>query len=347
MPESGFSWDRLVELAEHHGVTPHVYRHLSHAAGVPQAALTALRANDQHNAWRTMWLTRELLRVADALATCQIQIFPYKGPVLAKMLYGNVTSRQFSDLDIIVRVEDVRVVKKLLCDLGYQCSVQLSARREQAYLRSGYEYTFDGQQGHNLLELQWQILPRFYAVDFDMQRMFERAVNVPISGARVHTLSPEDLMLTLCVHAAKHAWTRLSWLYDIARLAEWSLDWNFIQVEANRLGVRRILAISLWLISEFLGVARSTGLQPDAEVEAIGQHVSRFLRGETQVDLNSLQYFELMMRVRERRADRLRFASRLLLTPSIGEWQSVRLPNWLFPLYRAVRLVRVARRLAP
>jgi len=68
--------------------------------------------------------------------------------------------------------------------------------------------------------------------------------------------------------------------------------------------------------------------------------------GGTELDLESLTYFRLMMRIREQRRDRVRFASRLLMTPSVGEWEAVGLPDWLFPLYRGVRLVRVARRLA-
>jgi hypothetical protein len=51
------------------------------------------------------------------------------------------------------------------------------------------------------------------------------------------------------------------------------------------------------------------------------------------------------MCLREQPADRLRFLQRLAFTPGPGEWQSVRLPGPLFPLYRLVRLARVAARL--
>jgi hypothetical protein len=52
-----------------------------------------------------------------------------------------------------------------------------------------------------------------------------------------------------------------------------------------------------------------------------------------------------MMRLRERRADRLRFLGRLVFTPGPNEWKAVRLPTPLFPLYRLVRLSRLAARL--
>jgi len=58
-----------------------------------------------------------------------------------------------------------------------------------------------------------------------------------------------------------------------------------------------------------------------------------------------LAYFRLMMRLRERPADRLRFLQRLVFTPGPSEWQAVRLPGPLFPLYRLVRLSRLVAKL--
>ena len=59
-----------------------------------------------------------------------------------------------------------------------------------------------------------------------------------------------------------------------------------------------------------------------------------------------VSYFRLMMRLREHRADRLRFLTRLTFTPGPGEWEVVRLPKPLFPLYRLVRLARLASKFA-
>jgi hypothetical protein len=59
-----------------------------------------------------------------------------------------------------------------------------------------------------------------------------------------------------------------------------------------------------------------------------------------------LSYFRLMMRLRERRMDRVRFFTRLTFTPGPGEWVAVQLPKPLSPLYRVVRLARLASRFA-
>jgi hypothetical protein len=109
--------------------------------------------------------------------------------------------RQFSDLDVLIRAADMPKVKAALDELGYEPGIELTQRQERDYLASGYEYTFDSTHGRNLLEMQWQILPRFYCVDFDVDGFFDRAVLVSVGGHSIRTLSMEDLILVLCVHA--------------------------------------------------------------------------------------------------------------------------------------------------
>jgi hypothetical protein len=237
--------------------------------------------------------------------------------------------------------------KATLGDLGYKSSLHLTARQTRAYLESGYECTFDGPQGRNLLEVQWQILPRFYAVDFDIERMLERGISVPVGGVMVQTLSPEDMMLVLSVHAAKHAWTRLSWLCDIRQLARSrEIHWKWVREESSRLGIARIVDVTFLLVETLLGEMPSGAVcsHGDSGLECIAKNLLNVITGDRELDPESLAYFQMMFRVRERLKDRARLGWRLLTTPGVGEWDSIHLPDSFFPLYRAVRLVRVARR---
>src|SRR5207244_4939705 len=100
---------------------------------------------------------------------------------------------------------------------------------EGAYMYAGYEFVFDFGEHRNLLEIQWRILPRFYAVDFNIERFFDRAIAVDLCERAVRTLCPEDLMLVLCVHAAKHAWTQIFWIRGIGDMSRFQLlDWVII-----------------------------------------------------------------------------------------------------------------------
>ena len=79
-------------------------------------------------------------------------------------------------------------------------------------------------------------------------------------------------------------------------------------------------------------------------IELLGEQVLQTVTGNTELDPGTFAYFALMMRIREKMDDRLRFVWRLLTTAGVGEWEAIRLSDSLLPLYRAVRLVRVTRR---
>ncbi len=345
-------WERVLQLIEHHRVVPNVYGRLSVLSElVPPQQLHALRFRYEDNARRALWFSGELVRILTHLEAVGIEALPVKGPALAEALYGKITQREFCDLDVLVRAGDVAKAKAALSKLGYELGIRLTQREEQAYIRTGYEYSFSSARGRNLLELQWQILPRFYSVDFEVARLFERAEEVSLGGRPFRTLCAQDLLLVLCVHAAKHAWVQLSLLCDIAQLArDPRLDWESALEEARRLGIERILTLTLLLVHRLLGSelpdAIERRLREDRGATALADGVLRIIERSEHNDTESTPYFRLMMRLRERRRDRARFLWRLLSTPNIGEWCAVRLPQPLSPLYRLVRIFRLAKRLA-
>ena len=340
-------WEHLLEAADHHGVVPRVYEQLrGMEQSLPSAALQAIALLYQSNLQRTLWLTRELGRILAHFAKHGIPALPYKGPVLAESLYGDVAARQFSDLDILVRVDDVRRTKQALLELGFKPELTLTPPQQLSYLRSGYELSFDSATTRNLLELQWQILPRFYAVSFDIEALFNRALPQRIADISIRSLCAEDLLLVLAVHAGKHAWIQLSWLCDVMQLSRKpSLNWDLVWKEAGRLGVRRIVVVTFLLAHHLLGSPLPPTMPPDPDAESLAEEITPLIEASRHFDTEALGYFRLIARTRERRRDQCRFWWRLATTPSVGEWNAVRLPSPLFPLYRVIRPLRVARRL--
>ncbi len=177
-----------------------------------------------------------------------------------------------------------------------------------------------------------------------MEALFARSVELDLDGLRLRTLGREDLMLVLCVHAAKHRWAHLGMQRDIATLASFDLDWDWLDAEARRLGIARILAISLLLAHNLLGLKAPDLLRHDGAEGLVPEVEPALVRG-AEPEPESAAYFHFMMLVRERWQDRMRLIWRLATRPSVGEWQSIRLPDALFPLYRGVRALRLLRRL--
>ena len=328
-----------------------LYRALSGMSEiVPAAELRSLRQRYEANLHKALLTAGELIRILDRLDSLSIEVMPYKGLAVAEILYGDVAARQSGDIDLFVRARDLVRIKAALRDLGYTIPLTLSEREEQAYLVSGYEYSFDSTAGKNLLEVQWALQPRFYAVDFDMEGMFRRAVSAPVAGREMKTPSPEDLVIVLSVHAAKHMWTRLIWVCDIAQLMQLpEINWDQITCEAQSLGIVRILNVTLLLAQHLLDATMPLAIQNEAandlQAQTWAQSIRERIASGYSFDTEAWRYFRAAMRLRERRRDRMRFLWRLAVTPGPSEWKSVHLPPALFPLYRLVRIYRLASRL--
>ncbi len=349
--KSGVDWEAALRLAERHGVSSLMYRNLERFEDeVPAGVFAALRERREINIRKSLFLTRELIRVLNCLDGLGIAALPYKGVVLSEGYYGDMALRQCGDLDLFVRARDVGRVKSAVGELGFVARVQVPEEAEEDYIAAGYECSLDSPAGKNLLELQWALEPRYYAVDFDMEGLFARAVEAGFAGRRVKTLSAEDLLLVLSIHAAKHVWGRLIWMCDVERVLQRELDWEWVREQARGLGVERVLHVTLALAERLLGAgipaAAQSGVRGDPVALEFAEEITGSIAAGVDYETQKVAYFRLMMRLRERRMDRVRFLTRLAFTPGPGEWDALRLPRFLFPFYRVVRLARLAGRFA-
>ena len=342
-------WHSVLRIAEFHGTSSLLYQSLAPLGdAVPVQVLESLRQRYVVNVQKSLFLARELTPILDCAHSLGIELISYKGLVLSEIYYGDIAMRPAGDIDLFVRKRDVIRIKSALRELGYVPSQQILEASEMDYLAAGYEYSFDGPAEKHLLELQWDLQPRYYSVDYDMDDLFARAIQVTAAGRTLKILSPEDLLLVLSIHAAKHVWGRLIWLRDIAQILQRDLNFDSILARARELGIMRILHVTLLLANRFLKMSIPAAIEPaisaDRTAPAFAEELTPPIVAGISWEDYKMAYFRLMMRLRERRSDQLRFLTRLTFTPGPGEWQTLKLPRALSPLYRAVRMARLAAR---
>jgi Uncharacterised nucleotidyltransferase len=359
-------WDEFLNLAENHGVLPLAARNLvENARGIPLEIETRLRSSYELNLQRNMWFASELARILRHFEGRELRVIPYKGPVLALAVYGDLGLRSFSDLDFLISPANFKSAKQALGDLGYRPSDVCSESLERLSLRTGYERSFDGTAGKHLVELQWALLPYFYAVgppetsrknisryndsrdnDICVGGLLARSGKALVGNYEVSCLSPEDSLVVLCLHAAKHLWTRLIWLADITELLRTqNIDFAVVSRRAESLGISRMLGVSFGLAKKLLRASLPSAAEAmivsDPQVEVLGSKFAARLARGAEYELESAEYFRLIFQLRERRYDRWRYVWRLVWTPGPGDIAAVELPEGLFPLYRIVRLGRL------
>jgi hypothetical protein len=198
-----------------------------------------------------------------------------------------------------------------------------------------------------VLEMSWAFTGRFFSFSPDLKEWRTRLKPVSLGGEEIMTFSPEDLLLILCVHGAKHHWPALGGICDVAKLISVyrGMDWEGIMHHAGRLGGMRMLLLGLCLASDLLGVGLPDevvrAIQADPCVRSLASDVHRNLFSDnwasSGIDLSALFH----LKARERLRDRIYYCLDSVITPTYADWTLLPLPGFLSFLYYALRPMRV------
>jgi hypothetical protein len=350
-------WASLLRAAEAQGMTPLLYLHLNRLApdAVPKAVLDDLRQRFFDHARHNLLLTGELLRLLPLFAGRGIRAIPFKGPTLAAYAYGNLGLRQYTDLDLLILPADLPRARDLLAAEGYHSGLHLTRGQQAAYLASIGQIPFVKDGGVCVTELHARIAPRDFHFPLGLERVWPRLRTVSINGRAVPCLAGEDLLLVLCAHGAKHCWSRLTWVCDLAEVlrVEPSMNWARIVEEARDLRCTRILQLGLVLAHDLLQAPVPVDLLQQAQrppaIRALAAQARRrmFLQTDSGATRRgALDDALFHLRVRERLGDGVRYALSLALTPTVADWTRLRVPAPLSFLYHLMRPFRLAGKYA-
>ena len=343
---SSLDWEWLLRTAHPHGLLPLLYRHLgSRPDSVPAEIRGALREGFEANARRALRLTAELLRLHDQLASRGVTVIPYKGPVLAASVYGDLAVRPFRDLDFLVQRRDADRAEQVLAAEGYRPLYGLTPEQEKAFRAATCESAFS--RNGDIVELHWAFGPRDFPLALEVEAVRTRLERVAIGTTQMDTLCADDLLLVLCAHGAKHLWERLEWICDVAELLRRVpiSDGEGLLERARAVGAVRMLLLGLSLAADLLDAPvpselRRLGAQP--AVASLAGHVrKRLFRDTPAAPVDQWEARRFHLRVRERWRDRVRCAVRVTFIPTVGDWTFLRLPHALGFLYYLVRPVRL------
>jgi len=342
-------WERLLKLALRHGVLPLLSQQLNATCADLLPADVSARLHDLFyaNAARNQRLTAELCRLLELFAAHAVKAIPYKGPVLALQAYGDLALRQFNDLDVLIRREDVPRVVALLRAEGYRQQWQLTRAQEAAYLRTDCERLFTHEQARIFLDVHWAFVRSYFPVKLAPEAFWARTETLALDGTTVASFAPEDLLVILCVHAGKDLWARLVWVCDVAELIRAcpQLDWSRVTQTATTAGVRRMLNLGLLLAHQLLNIELPADIQrhvqADQTIKRLSQQVRERMFRDEDDSISALTECLFHFRLQARLRDKARYTLRYTLTTNPADWAFLSIPDQLFFLYRALRPLRL------
>jgi hypothetical protein len=320
-------------------MTAQLFRHLdANSDAVPQEFLGKIRTHFHQSSRSNLFFTAELIRILQLFNKNQIPAIPFKGPALAVKLYEDPCLREFGDLDILVKEQDVFRALKVLEDLNYGQVPAYRPAVQSRILRLKNHYTVMKANMAVAVELHWRMVPAYFMLPQYIDTWWKRAEFGLFEGQSVLTLSPEDLLIALCIHGCKHLWQCLAWFGDLARILERhpKLDWDYIFSEYGNSDLERMLFLSLIAAADLLNAPVPAEILQMARKDSTAVQLAR--ESQARIFLHSgkreaFRFVKFQLRTKSNWADRARFCYRIITTPVLHEPDIV-VPRFLSPFRR-------------
>ena len=250
-------WDALFQLARIHGLAGALYAEIE-ASGYSLPGDVARREARAlaYEALLHDTLVRGLAGALRELAADGIQVVALKGPILGERLYDHPEHRHSSDLDLLVRPEDVERAAAAIARVGYVLEGGALGR----YYRAHHHNVNLVHPTLGVVELHFEAY-RGFGVALLAGPLLDRATRYRTARWSASILSPEDELIYLAMHGAGHRFERLGWLYDLKLFvrAHPGLDWSVARARADALGVGSALSLTCTMLSSVLGVPPAWG----------------------------------------------------------------------------------------
>jgi hypothetical protein len=178
------------------------------------AAVPAPWRQAHDETWQRLGLyLGELDGLAARLAADGIPLAALKNGGIARGIFPCPGCCPMGDLDVLVSIRHFRRAHELLLDEGYSFEFRSSLEKaslEAAEQGGGAEYWKILPGGEKLwLELQWRpVAGRWIRPDQEPKAEELLAGSIPIPGSAARLLAPEDNLLQIALHTAKHSYVR-------------------------------------------------------------------------------------------------------------------------------------------
>lgn len=343
----GTDWHLLLELAQQHGVFGLLALRLLDCGegSVPRDISEELKERHRAQVMATLRLNAEMFRLLDGFAVLGVEALVIKGPVLSVRCFGDPGLRNYGDLDLIARDKDLLRITEMMMGLGYEPRVPVAAIRAK---KAPGEYAFLHPRTKLRIEFHTEVTFRYHPRPLPVERLFEQKARVTIDAHEIPALSPEEELLLISIHGAKHLWDRLGYIADVAAfVSRQELDWGRVKTAAAEIEAERMLRTALRLAGDVLGAPLSDGVeayvQADSVAERLTRQIVRWLPAAGSMQPGIFERAMFRMRMRGGLFSSAAYLLRLTVSPTEEDWADSggsKRPRYWDALRRPFRLAR-------
>lgn len=252
--EERINWDLFLRMVLTYRIAPFVYRHLRRMKDlVPENVIGMLREGSACAFARNTIATDEIKMVSHIFAEARVEAIFLKGAALMYDIYGGPGLREFNDIDVLIKENDLDRADEALRAGGF--SVVEGGGGVSDY-RSQRVYSFNGKL---TLDLHTGLLGRKLRdrmLSIDREALWEGKRSIEAGGTAINTLDISHTLLYQCLHfAVQHGFIGLAGGVDIREILikhAADIDWEEVIKLAAEYRIKKPVYYSLHLVETML-----------------------------------------------------------------------------------------------
>jgi hypothetical protein len=238
------------------GLLPQIYLKLlskNISQTLPKDFLSALKSNYYRHLAGNLRLLAALDKIDRIFSENKIQTILFKGPASSYLAYNDCLLRSYSDIDLMIKKNDLIKIHKLLKENGFIFPIP-SSRRILTHIRNtGRDLNASREILH--LDIHQQIAkgPHYFRIH---TATWDRKIKIKINNRHYFTFSIEDTIHHLAIHSAKDGWNNCKTLLDLGQLIRMKgIDWDYLVKLAEGSKTLLILKIALRFLPDFFNIS--------------------------------------------------------------------------------------------
>ncbi len=259
---SSSEWKIWLRVLKAHRSTAYIYHcinKIDQQFAPPEQILKFMRHVALVERLHAVQAQQQLSNILRVLQEANIPVLTLKGPALAHSIYPHPGTRPHTDLDLLVPHEFMPSAYECLEAIGYRGLTKRYKRGRHFY----YDDSFNPQSsqvGKCNIELHWNLcpFPALKLIDARIDGLFQRAIQISVSGTTLSTFCPVDALLYRAMNNAyihDHD-LRLIWIIDAALLAKeikQSELWDVLLNRSVKWRCRLALEFTLTMVQNWMG----------------------------------------------------------------------------------------------
>lgn len=225
-------WNAIIQKSAGHRVAPLLYYCLSNNnvdAPIPDHVIQKLRSLYYNNSFINTRIFFELAEVLKSFDKENIRVIVLKGFAVGGLIYDNIALRPMSDIDLLVKSEDILRIDSILSELGWENKLKQMFSKNKKRVTGDLIYS----KGSIFIELQTslRLMPKLDP--------WKEVSFVKINEVKISILKLDDFLLHLCLHINEHICYGFSDLIRLCDIMEMlknfgdQLDWKYIENTAK------------------------------------------------------------------------------------------------------------------